>query len=65
MAPLGKTGWLSAFAEVTGTFIECVATILIGGWLLMACATLFPLPFVLSYVEWCFIHTTFRFLVAK
>jgi hypothetical protein len=57
--------WLSALAEVAGTFLDYAATILLGGCLLMACATLFPLPFVLSYVEWCFIYTTLRFLGAK
>jgi hypothetical protein len=65
MAPLGKTDWPVTLAEVTGTALGGIVTIFFGGWLLMTCATLFPLPFVLSYFDWCFVCATIRFLGAK
>ena len=64
MAP-NKTDWPTILAEAAGTMLGGIVTILFGGWLLMTCAALFPLPFVLSYFDWCLVCATIRFLGAK
>jgi hypothetical protein len=64
MAPK-KTDWPLVLAEAAGSVLAIAATIFFGGWLLMTCAALFPLPFTLSYLDWCFVSATIRFLGAK
>jgi hypothetical protein len=60
-----KTDWSAELAEAVGTILGGIVTIFFGGWLLMTCAALFPLPFALSYLDWCLVCATIRFLGAK